>query len=562
MEKYFRVFVGVCIALVVTVTPVLATDARGGDAAKDQWTATQANQSETQANQYTAAATPNAAEVTPTDAETKSVAQHVEVTGAGSVSELDGPTEATEEAAKNELKRTLGAAVTETVNAVIEQPAESIDAALEQNARKVNADSENPVEGTATIPGNAATTPAPAATMPAPAATSPTAETVQPSASPTDLAEPTVEPTPAKTEPVIAEPTQNVTTASAVGPAATTPASEPYVPTPEATRTTTSQTSATPSATAATKAGSSPETHATTAAPAASPTPTPTATKAPTASPTPTPTATKAPTASPTPTPTATKAVEPSASPAPAPSPTDEEPSDDSGWNAGYIISDAKMFNGSAMSQFQIQQFLDLKGRSCISNRAKGVECLKDYTVATPTMTSTICKEFQGSASDTAASIIAKAGAACNVNPQVLLVMLQKEQGLVTASGSKLTLAAYSHALGFGCPDNGGCDSRYATFAQQVYAAAEGLVRYGTEPIASWLKRAGGTYNIAYNPNPMCGSAPVTIKNRATAALYNYTPYQPNAAAIEDLYGSGDGCPSYGNRNFWTLFQSWFGSTY
>jgi uncharacterized protein with LGFP repeats len=54
----------------------------------------------------------------------------------------------------------------------------------------------------------------------------------------------------------------------------------------------------------------------------------------------------------------------------------------------------------------------------------------------------------------------------------------------------------------------------------------------------------------------------VFIYNQATAGLYNYTPYQPNAAALRAGYGSGDDCSAYGNRNFYSYFTDWFGSTH
>ncbi len=53
----------------------------------------------------------------------------------------------------------------------------------------------------------------------------------------------------------------------------------------------------------------------------------------------------------------------------------------------------------------------------------------------------------------------------------------------------------------------------------------------------------------------------VNIVNLATAALYDYTPYQPNAAALAAGYGTGDSCSSYGNRNFYLYFNDWFGTT-
>ena len=66
---------------------------------------------------------------------------------------------------------------------------------------------------------------------------------------------------------------------------------------------------------------------------------------------------------------------------------------------------------------------------------------------------------------------------------------------------------------------------------------------------------------IYWNPNYSCGNSSVYIENQATAALYIYTTYRPNQAALNNLYGSGDGCSSYGNRNFWRIFTDWFGST-
>jgi hypothetical protein len=67
--------------------------------------------------------------------------------------------------------------------------------------------------------------------------------------------------------------------------------------------------------------------------------------------------------------------------------------------------------------------------------------------------------------------------------------------------------------------------------------------------------------NIRYNPNAACGTSPVYIQNQATVNLYNYTPYQPNAAALAAGYGTGNACSAYGNRNFWNFFTDWFGPT-
>jgi hypothetical protein len=224
-------------------------------------------------------------------------------------------------------------------------------------------------------------------------------------------------------------------------------------------------------------------------------------------------------------------------------------------FRAGDIISDAVMFDSSAMTQTQVQTFLNSKGSSCAAS-SSGIKCLKDYTVTTSAMSTNHCSAYKAGKNETAAAIISKSATACGVNPRVLLVMLQKEQGLLTATGSSLTTTRYTQAMGFQLSN-----SSYASFPAQVYYAASRLVEYG-ERASSFTYRANQTIAIPYFTNSSCGSSNVTIVNRATAALYNYTPYQPNAAALKNMYGTGDDCSTYGNRNFWRYFTDWFGSTH
>ena len=224
----------------------------------------------------------------------------------------------------------------------------------------------------------------------------------------------------------------------------------------------------------------------------------------------------------------------------------------------GNIIANSVMFNSGTMSAAQVQAFLTSQNPNCQPGSAA---CLKDYRATTASMTAPYCAPYVGAANESAATMLYKSAKACGINPQVLVVMLQKEQGLITASGASLTEQRYSKALGFGCPDFAGCKPEYAGLAQQFYYASSQLVRYGEEP-ERFNFRAGQTANIQYHPNVSCGSSPVYLHNRATAALYNYTPYQPNAAALKNMAGEGDACSAYGNRNFWRLFNIWFGSTH
>lgn len=228
------------------------------------------------------------------------------------------------------------------------------------------------------------------------------------------------------------------------------------------------------------------------------------------------------------------------------------------GFDAGHIISDVIFYDWQRMSAGEIDQFVRAQGAACVP--AAGSTCLKDYVETTPTRpASALCpRTYTGASRESAATIVAKAAVACGINPQVLLVMLQKEQGLLTAPTGR-PAATYARALGLSCPDTAPCDPRYAGFANQVYSAAERFQTYRTYP--SRYNHQAGTWNqVRYHPDPTCGSSLVLIRNQATASLYNYTPYQPNAAALAAGSGTGDRCSSYGNRNFHRYFTQWFGS--
>lgn len=225
----------------------------------------------------------------------------------------------------------------------------------------------------------------------------------------------------------------------------------------------------------------------------------------------------------------------------------------------GNIISDAVFYDKNTMTEQQIQAFLDARGPSCRS----GYTCLKSYYDTTRSTTAdAMCGAYSGGSRESAARIIYKVAQACGVNPQVILVMLQKEQGLVLTS--QPSAYNYQAAMGQGCPDTAACDTRYYGFFNQVYGGVWQLKRYGNPPGTSqyftWYA-PGKTWNIRWNPDAGCGSSPVYVQNQATANLYYYTPYQPNAAALRAGYGLGDGCSSYGNRNFYQFFTDWFGST-
>ncbi len=238
-----------------------------------------------------------------------------------------------------------------------------------------------------------------------------------------------------------------------------------------------------------------------------------------------------------------------------------------SGFRAGNIISDAVMSNHNSMSVQDIQNFLTSKN-SC-NNR--DYNYYLQLSGARPNYKwhwkdgHFVClsEERFGDGQtigtgQTAAEIIWQAGQDYKINPQVLLVLLEKETSLITDPIPNDH--DYRKATGYGCPDTAACDSKYYGFKNQIRNAAALFRHVLDNGYSVYPEKRNGVY-VGYHPNAACGKTQVYIENRATAALYRYTPYQPNNAALSAGYGTGDGCSSYGNRNFYLYFTDWFGST-
>ena len=259
------------------------------------------------------------------------------------------------------------------------------------------------------------------------------------------------------------------------------------------------------------------------------------------------------------------------------------------GWMAGRIIDDSVFTDKSSMTASQIQTFLNAKVPTCdtygqqisefgagdanhdgTSNTAADIALVDDdndgiirrweigkYYYNQTTFT---CLKSYKEDNLSASQIIYNASQTYSISPRVLLVLLQKEQSLVTDDWP--TNSQYLHATGFGCPDTAECDTQYYGFINQVTMAA---LMYHSIMIDSpdWYTpyNLGDNY-IRYNPDAACGGSTVYIQNRATQALYNYTPYQPNTATLDANWGVSVTCGAYGNLNFYRYFTAWFGSTY
>lgn len=257
-----------------------------------------------------------------------------------------------------------------------------------------------------------------------------------------------------------------------------------------------------------------------------------------------------------------------------------------SDWKSGGIISDSQFYNSDSMSVNDIQNFLNSRVSNCDTNGTQSAAdvgyprlthaqyatqikgwsgppyvCLKDY-MQVPN-SSQIISNFQGSTPAgalSAAQIIKNAADTHSISPKVLLVTLHKES-LNLIYDSWPMLNQYKNAMGYGCPDTAPCDPQYAGFYNQVNNAAKQFKLYRNNA-SSYRYKPFQNNLISFQANaPSCGASNVYIENYATAGLYNYTPYQPNQAALNNLYGTGDSCSAYGNRNFWRIYNDWFGST-
>lgn len=249
----------------------------------------------------------------------------------------------------------------------------------------------------------------------------------------------------------------------------------------------------------------------------------------------------------------------------------------DPAFNPSLLITDQAFEDVNTFGGVEgIQKFLEQRGSVLANTSPDFLIKLKEPE----TLTKVGLEDPQPSLSRlrTAAELIYDAGRKHGLNPQVILVILQKEQSLITGrfnSDSDLQ-RALDRALGFGCPDYEGCGDIFLGFYRQLFGtfdqsgsrwlgAAASLMRsFRTESGGTRVGRgpmvdAGSTTfgrpvvrtarkgDAITLDNTMGGydgvmqNQTVTLSNYATAALYRYTPHVFN-----------------GNYNFWKFYTLWF----
>lgn len=118
------------------------------------------------------------------------------------------------------------------------------------------------------------------------------------------------------------------------------------------------------------------------------------------------------------------------------------------------------------------------------------------------------------------------------VNPKFLLILLQKEASLVEDSNPSQTHLDWATGYGIfdgmlACSPYDKC-YKYKGFGKQVNSAALQFLAYLKNP-NGYSYKIGQTYTISNTIEPYCTTSNQTMSvfmsNKATAALYNYTPH-------------------------------------
>lgn len=199
----------------------------------------------------------------------------------------------------------------------------------------------------------------------------------------------------------------------------------------------------------------------------------------------------------------------------------------EAGFDANNIISDGTFVDTTRMDASAVQRFLDSKGGFLAGFSENGRSAAQIIVDAAR-------GRYDAAGSINGITINESTG---TINPQAIMVTLQKEQSLITMTSQNDN--ALRTAMGYGCPDSGGCNPAYAGFTKQVENGAWQL-RYNYERAQG---RGFSDYQVGqgFTFSDWNGTHSGTFGNRATASLYRYTPHVYN-----------------GNYNFWYFFDQYF----
>src|SRR3990167_8692889 len=139
-------------------------------------------------------------------------------------------------------------------------------------------------------------------------------------------------------------------------------------------------------------------------------------------------------------------------------------------FDPNMLISDARFSDTATLGGAEgIQKFLEARGSVLANTSPEFVAKLREPGDVNLKSRLPDPRPNLGRAR-TAAELIYDAATSAGLNSQVVLVTLQKEQTLITGTFSDAALQrALDRALGFGCPDEGGCSDIFLGFYHQLF---------------------------------------------------------------------------------------------
>jgi hypothetical protein len=188
-------------------------------------------------------------------------------------------------------------------------------------------------------------------------------------------------------------------------------------------------------------------------------------------------------------------------------------------FNPNYVLSDPEYLDSNSMSAGYIQEFLKAKG----SGLANIVVNVFGKTMKV-------------------AEIFYQAAKTYCVSQKLLIATAQKEQNAIT--DSTLSSDQLDKLMGFGVYQGNDYSTYLGIYNQITYAAKQFRKYYDYPENYTW--QMGVTKTTS-------DGVVVTPQNKATAGLYNYTPY---AGALAGTPSNEEG--NGGNFLFWKIWQDWF----
>jgi hypothetical protein len=215
----------------------------------------------------------------------------------------------------------------------------------------------------------------------------------------------------------------------------------------------------------------------------------------------------------------------------------------DPNFNPNFIISDEEMLNWNSLTLSEIQYFLESKNSYLATyqtlNAYGTMKTAAEIIYEAATANYRCPDEVNLTNEPNEDEIRLLCQRITTVNPKFLIVLIQKESSLI--ENRNPIQRHLDQATGYGCPDSGGCNPRWAGFGKQVNSAALQFLAYMQYP-NRYPYRVGQAYVFNNNLGTIYNQPLMVVpENRATAALYNYTPHVFN-----------------GNYNVWRIYQRYF----